>query len=436
MRIRILAIVLLLALALPAVAQEHWVATWAASPQSATFNFPMPRNAPPRADAPPAQAPRAETSAPRPAAQGNAPSPFAMPPGLTNQTVRMIVNTSIGGNRVRVSLSNAYGAGPLSIGAAHIALHAKDSAIVPESDRALTFSGKPAFVIPPGALVVSDPVELKAPKEGDLVVSLFVAGEPTTPTIHLTGLHTTYVSNQPGDFTKAVEIADAKTYQSWYWISSVDVLAPVSAGAVVAFGDSITDGATSTPDANRSWPAQLALRLAANAKTAQVAVVNEGISGNRVLADGAGVSALARFDRDVLTEAGAKWLIVLEGINDIGMSTMMGGTVSADELIAAHKQLIERAHMHGIKAIGATLLPYGGATYYTEKGEAIRQALNQWIRTSGAYDAVVDFDAKLRDPHDPSQLNPAYYLSDHLHPNDAGYKLMAEAVDLTLFQAR
>jgi lysophospholipase L1-like esterase len=138
----------------------------------------------------------------------------------------------------------------------------------------------------------------------------------------------------------------------------------------------------------------------------------------------------------VLTEAGAKWLIVLEGINDIGMSTMMGGAVSADELIAAHKQLIERAHMHGIKAIGATLLPYGGATYYTEKGEAIRQALNQWIRTSGAYDAVVDFDAKLRDPHDPSQLNPAYYLSDHLHPNDAGYKLMAEAVDLALFQGR
>jgi lysophospholipase L1-like esterase len=205
----------------------------------------------------------------------------------------------------------------------------------------------------------------------------------------------------------------------------------------VAFGDSITDGATSTPDTDRSWPSRLAERLAASRATANIAVVNHGISGNRLLADGAGISALARFDRDILAQPGVKWLIVLEGINDIGMSTMMGGEgVSAEDLIAAQKQLIERAHLHGIKAIGATLLPYGGATYYSEKGEAIRQAVNKWIRTGGAYDAVVDFDAKLRDAQNPSQLNSAYYINDHLHPNDAGYKLMAETVDLSLFAKR
>jgi lysophospholipase L1-like esterase len=216
----------------------------------------------------------------------------------------------------------------------------------------------------------------------------------------------------------------------------VDVLAPKNAAAIVAFGDSITDGATSTPDTDRSWPSRLAERLQANQATAHVAIVNHGISGNRLLADGAGVSALARFDRDVIAQPGVKWLIVLEGINDIGIGSMMGGTasgVTAEDLIAVQRQMIERAHLHGIKAIGATLLPYGGAMYYSEKGESIRLAVNQWIRTSGAYDAVVDFDAKLRDPQDPKQLNAAYYINDHLHPNDAGYKVMAEAVDLSIF---
>jgi lysophospholipase L1-like esterase len=425
MRNRVLFLAFVLMFALTAVAQDHWVATWAASPQSASFSFPRPKqnSAPPKVEAP----------APKPSTTSNQSSPFALPPNISNQTVRMIVHTSIGGSRVRVTISNAYGTSPLSVGAAHIALRAKDSAIVPESDRALTCSGNPSFVIPPEAMVVSDPVELQAPKHGDLVISLFITGEPTSPTIHLTGLHTTYIS-KPGDFTKATEIADATTIQSWYWLTDVEILAPAGAGAIVAFGDSITDGATSTPDTDRSWPSQLADRLAANAATANVAVLNHGISGNRLLADGAGVSALARFDRDVVAQPGVKWLIVLEGINDIGWATMMGGEpVSAGEIIAAHKQLIERAHLHGIKAIGATLLPYGGATYYSEKGEEVRQALNKWIRTSGAYDAVVDFDAKLRDPQNPKQLNAAYFLNDHLHPNDAGYKLMAESVDLSIF---
>ncbi len=427
MKARVLIVAFMLAFTLTAVAQDHWVATWAASPQSASFNFPLPKQN--------VATPKVEAPAPKPATQSNQPPPFALPPNINNQTVRMIVHTSIGGGRVRVTLSNAYGTGPLTIGAAHIALHAKGSAIIPESDRGLTFSGTQTFTIPPGALIVSDPVDLQVPKHGDLVISVFITGEPTSPTVHLTGLHTTYISKS-GDFTKATEIADATTLQSWYWITSVDVLAPANAGAIVAFGDSITDGATSTPDSDRSWPSQLAEILGANSATAGIAIVNHGISGNRLLADGAGISALARFDRDVVAQPGVKWLIVLEGINDIGMSTMMGGAaVSADELIAAHKQLIERAHVHGIKAIGATLLPYGGATYYSDKGEAIRQAVNKWIRTSGAYDAVADFDAKLRDAQIPSQLNSAYYINDHLHPNDAGYRLMAETVDLSLFNA-
>ena len=348
----------------------------------------------------------------------------------------MIVRTSVGGRSMRVHLSNAYGTGPLTIGAARIALRDKDSSIVPDSDRALTFSGKASFVIPPGALAVSDPVDFAVPKLGYLAISVYITGDPTPPTVHLTGLHTTYIS-KAGDFTKEKSIADATTTQSWYYLSSVDVLAPANAGSIVAFGDSITDGATSTPDTDRSWPSQLAERLQANPATASMAIVNHGISGNRLLADGAGVSALARFDRDVIAQPGVKYLIVLEGINDIGMSSMMpaaGTALTADDLIAAHKQMIERAHLHGIKAFGATLLPYGGAMYFSEKGEALRQAVNQWIRTSGAYDGVIDFDAKLRDPANPKEMNAAYFINDHLHPNDAGYKLMAEAVELSLLK--
>jgi lysophospholipase L1-like esterase len=421
---RVPPILFIFAFALTAAAQDRWVATWAASPQAASFNFPLPKQN---------TAPKAEAPAPKPEAQDNQPSPFAMPPGVSNQTVRMIVRTSIGGSRTRVQLSNAYGTGPLTVGAARIALKTKGSAIISGSDKSLSFGGNSSVVIPPGAPAVSDPLEFPVPVNGDMVISLYIAGEPTAPTLHLTGLHTTYIS-KPGDFTKAAEIANATTTQSWYWISEVDVVAPREAGAIVAFGDSITDGATSTPDTDRSWPSQLAQRLAANKATKHIAIVNHGISGNRVLADGAGVSALARFDRDVIATPGVQWLIVMEGINDIGISVMMNQILSADDIIAGHKQLIERAHMRGIKAIGATLLPYGGASYYSEKGESIRQGVNQWIRTSKAYDAVVDFDAKLRDPQNPSQLNAVYYINDHLHPNDAGYKLMAETVDLSLFK--
>jgi len=426
--------------AMPAAsAQDHWVATWAASPQAARVNFPAPGRggATTQANTPPAAAANQTTPPADPGGRGNQPPLFAPPPTFHNQTVRMIVRSSIGGRRVRIQLSNAYGNGPLHIGAAHIALRDKESAIVAASDRALMFSGKPSAMIPPGAEIVSDPVDLEVPKLADLAVSVFVEGEAPTPTNHLTGLHTTYISKD-GDFTGAPSIADATTRQSWYWLSGVDVLAPRSASLIVAFGDSITDGATSTPDTDSSWPSQLARRLAANKATANVAIVNEGISGNRVLADGAGVSALARFDRDVLSQPGVKWLIVMEGINDIGIGARGGpqGPLTVDDLIAAHQQMIERAHMHGIKVMGATLTPYSGATYYSEEGEAIREALNRWIRTSKAYDAVIDFDAAVQDPENPKQIRAAYNIRDHLHPNDAGYKAIAEVFDLGVFAAK
>ncbi len=214
------------------------------------------------------------------------------------------------------------------------------------------------------------------------------------------------------------------------------MVAPADAAAIVAFGDSITDGAVSTPNTDRSWPSVLARRLATNGG-ANIAVLNQGISGNRLLRDGAGVSALARFDRDVLAQPGVKWLMILEGINDIGLGARAdaapGDAVTSDDLIVALKQLVDRAHEHGLKVIGGTLTPYEGAAYASESGEVIRVAVNQWIRTAGAFDAVVDFEAVARDPEHPKQFRPGFNNGDHLHPNDAGYEAMANAIDLSIF---
>jgi lysophospholipase L1-like esterase len=413
-------------------AQEHWVATWAASPQGPRFNLPL-RPRPPAATAASGTTP--PPSAANTGGSANQAPIVPAPPTFSNQTVRMIVRPSIGGRRAVVHLSNAFGSAPLRVGSVHIALREKDSAIVAGSDRALTFSGKTSFTIPLGAEIASDPVDLDFPKLADIAVSVYVPGKDSSPTAHLTGLHTTYISKE-GDFSGAPSIADATTRDSWYWLSEIDVLADRNAGVIVAFGDSITDGATSTSNTDRSWPSLLANRLAANKATAEVAIVNEGISGNRLLADGAGVSALARFDRDVLSQPGVRWVIVMEGINDIGIASLSGpeAAVTADDLIGAQKQLIERAHLHGIKIAGATLTPYQGATYYSEDGESLRQALNQWIRTSQAYDAVIDFDLITRDPANPKQIRADYNIRDHLHPNDVGYQAMADAVDLAIFK--
>ena len=359
----------------------------------------------------------------------------------------MIVHTSIGGRRVRVQLSNAYGAAALQIGAAHVALRSHDSEIVEASDRELLFNGQPAVTIPPGTVMISDPVDLVVPKLSDLAISVYVPGESGPLSGHSLALHTTYISptGTVGNRTGEDAIADATTSQGWYWTASVDVLAPATAATVVAFGDSITDGLTSTANMNRSWPSLLADRLAANPATANIAVVNEGISGNRVLSDGAGVSALARFDRDVLGLSGVQWVMILEGVNDISGATRgNGGTaglagapgnivaapVTPDSLIGAMRQMIERAHTHGIKVIGCTLTPYGNAT---EAGNTMRVALNTFIRTGGAFDALVDFEAATRDQDDPRQFRAGFNNTDRLHPNDAGYKAMADSVDLTIF---
>ncbi len=406
-------------------ADMHWVATWASAQQQPRVAGPPRAAATPAPNAPPAAA----AAAP---ARGFTPPPSA----FNNQTIRMIARSSIGGRRLRVQLSNAFGATPLVVGAAHIAIRSKDSAIVTGSDRVISFNGKSGCTIPAGAVMLSDPLDMEVPKMTDLAVSVYVPGDTGPASNHSLGLHTTYISKE-GDFTGAAEIADATTSQSWYWLASIDVMAPANAAAIVAFGDSITDGATSTPNTDRSWPSDLAQRLLANPATANIAIVNEGISGNRVLGDGGGVSALTRFDRDVLTQSGVKWVMIMEGINDIGLGAGGRGgaaiTITADDLIGGMKQMVERAHTHGIKVIGCTLTPYGGAGYASEAGETMREALNNFIRTSGTFDAVVDFDKVTQDPDNPKQFRTGFNNTDHLHPNDAGYQAMADSIDLSLF---
>jgi lysophospholipase L1-like esterase len=412
----IVALLLVVSVAFPAAAQqngrEHWVATWAAAPHASGFALP-----------------------------GTQPLRE-----VENQTIRMVVPTSIGGRRVRVRFSNTYGTKPLTLTGVHIAVRKEKSAIVPGTDRALTFGEKPSFTIPPGARAVTDAVDLELPDRSEVAITVYVAGKAELTTVHGTVPYASYVS-EAGNFTGAADLSNASTQRSWYWVDGIDVLAPTGVGAIVAFGDSITDGAASTPDTNGSWPSGLAARLLAAGGT-RAAVLNLGISGNRVLHDGAGVSALARFDADVLAQPGARTLIVLEGINDIGFPNIPPGffgrgrgdnavnpaadDVSADEIIGGLRQLVERARIHGLKVIGGTLLPYEGALYFSPAGEAKRQAVNTWIRSSKTFDAVIDFDRAMRDPENPSKFLPALQSGDNLHPNNAGYKKMADIIDLAL----
>jgi lysophospholipase L1-like esterase len=344
----------------------------------------------------------------------------------------MMVRTSIGGRRLRITLYNAFGSAPLIVGSAHVGIRGKDSEIVAGSDRALTFHGKPGCTVRPGVVLLSDPVDLAVAPVSDLAVSLFFPGETGPPTTHATGLHNSYIGD--GDLTGQESIGGSLMTQSYYWLAGVDVMAPANASLIVAFGDSITDGARSNNETNHSWPAALAARLAADKKTANLGIANMGIGGNRLLRDGTGASALARFDNDVLSQPGVKWLMILEGINDIGRNASVPAeTTTADELIAVLEQMIERAHSHGIKVVGCTITPYEGAPYYGESGEAVREAVNNWIRTSGKFDAMVDFEAAVRDPGNPKRIKPDYDPGDHLHFNDAGYQAMADAVDLGIF---
>ena len=400
---------------------KAWVSTWA------TGVVGRPRNPEPLPP-PPAPSPNAPTEA-RPRRQ---PAPFMH---FNNQTLRQIVRASVGGGRVRVVLSNAFGTMPLAIGAAQVALRSSGAAIDPASSRSLTFGGRTTFEIPPGAVAFSDPVALVVPPLADMAVDLYLPGDTNSDsplTMHSAGGQTNYVS-ETGNHTGRATLPVAATAPSWFVISRVEVEATRPTNVVVAFGDSITEGARSTPDTNNSWPSHLARRFAESALA--VGVANAGIGGNKVIGERSfpqGVNALARFDRDALAVTGVTHVLVLEGINDIqyGRETP---SPSADDIIAGHQQLIERAHARGLKIYGATLTPFAGAGSFGPVAEAKRQAVNQWIRSSRAYDGVIDFEAATRDPRQIDRIASQYDSVDHLHPNDAGYRAMADAIDLSLF---
>ena len=390
---------------------DHWVATWTTAVVARPAVLP-----------------------PAPAA-AVAPNPPPVTPD--NATLRQIVRTSVAGTRVRVAFANTFGTAPLNVGAASVALHSKDWDVVASSVRRLTVNGATSFRVAAGALVLSDPVDLSIPARSDLAIDLFVPddlGSGSSPiTFHNGANQTSYVTvgNHVGDAT----FAGGAITRSWFLLSRVEVVAPPRVGGIAAFGDSITDGARSTPDTNNRWPDHLARRLPPD-----FAVMNVGIGGNRLLSEAnapfggnAGINALARFERDVLGQPGVTHVIVMEGINDV-RNAGPNGYATVDDLIAAYRQMIDRAHERGLKIYGATLTPCEGDALLTKEAEARRTALNQWIRTSGLYDGVIDFEAVVRDPLTPTKIKSEFDSGDHLHPNDAGYKAMGESIDLALFK--
>ena len=386
---------------------EHWVGTWAASPMAAN----------------------------NPGAKFGAQRDEHSLPGGDGTTLREIVHISIGGPSVRVILTNEFGLDPLTISAAQIAISAGGGNITAGSATALTFGGKSSIIIPPGALIVSDPAALKVAPFSDLAVSLFLPDQPVNQlTLHPFADQTNYLV--PGNAVSATSLDIPTAFFTWDFLKGVDVTADSKSASIVTFGDSITDGAHSTRDANARWPDVFARRLQANKKTSDLGVLNEGIGGNRILHDTTGPSALARFDRDVLAQTGVKYLVIMESINDIGHATDPAkpyDVVTAEDLIAGLSQLATRAHTHGIKVIGATLTPFVGAKYQSPAGEEMRQAINKWIRTTNQLDGVIDFDKITTDPTHPGMFLPLDDSGDHLHPGDAGYKAMGESIDLDLF---
>jgi lysophospholipase L1-like esterase len=361
---------------------------------------------------------------------------------LRDATVRQIVHLSLGGSALRVHLSNAFGTEALHFTSVHVA-HAvspKAAAIDPTSDHALTFSGKPDVTIPPGAEYVSDPLEIQVAPLSDIAVSFHLDAPPQPETGHPGSRSTSYYEH--GDAVGATDLPDAKHVDHWYQFTGIDVQTSAEAGTVVTLGDSTTDGHGATTNGNDRWPDILAARLQADKKTRDVGVSNQGIGGNHLLTDGLGPNVLARFDRDVLAPAGVRWVIVFEGVNDLG-GLARNGEVAADQhtalvenVIAAYEQIVARAHAHGLRVYGATITPYTGSGYYHPGAwsEADRVAVNTWIRAAGHFDAVIDFDAVMRDPRLPDHMLPALDSGDHLHPNPAGYKAMGDAIPLNLFE--
>jgi lysophospholipase L1-like esterase len=374
---------------------SHWVGTWTASPAPAEGVF------------------------------------------FDNHTLRMNARVSIGGERVRVRLSNAHGTRKLAIGGARVALRDKGPAILPGSDRKLTFAGADGATIAAGAFVVSDPVALEVAPLADLAISVYLPG-PVPADLPVTGRYsrqTNYIS-PPGDFAAATEMPVGNLTDDWYFVSGIDVAASPDTGGVVALGDSLTDANISTIDAFCRWPDQLARRLVARGGR-PIGVMNQGLGGNRILHDIRGDSGLRRFDRDVLAQPGVTHAIVVLGTNDIrNRWKKPDEEVTAEQLIAGLQQLALRAHTRGIKLFGGTIPTFENETFlpgaWTPAREAVRQAVNQWIREAGAFDAVVDFEAALRDPEHPTRMLPVYDCGDHLHPSDAGYCRMGDAVDLSL----
>lgn len=353
------------------------------------------------------------------------------PPYPANSTVREIVRLNAAATSLRIRFSNEFSAHALRIGEAHVALAGADGAIIPGSDRILTFSGQRGAAIPPGAPLLSDPLSWMLPELTKVAVTVFYPDE-TVPPAHI--LFTLQAWAAPGNQADAQAMANAVPARGGNHLSEIDIVPPAPARTVVCFGDSITEGVGSTNGAFRGWPERLAERLQAGPGTRGWSVVNAGIGSNRLLHDTPSVNALARFDRDVLAVPGVEKVIVLMGINDIQYSHRYPSqAVTADEMIAALGQLVSRAHARGVRIIGGTITPFGGSGDYTAEGEAARSKVNQWIRDSGAFDGVIDFDLAIRDPLHPDQLSIALDSGGRLHPNDAGYALMGDAVDLRLF---
>jgi lysophospholipase L1-like esterase len=380
----------------------HWVAAWGASPQSATS--------------------RNESAN-----------------GFADQTIRNIVFSSIGGPMVRVELTNSFGLQPLEIGRAAIGVQAAGASVAPGTNQALSFSGSASVLIPPGAEALSDPVRLTVAAEQPLAVSVFVPNFTGPATQHANAQQVNYVAGGDRALDAGAGAFTGQT-QSWDFVDSVDVLSPsADLGAVVALGDSITDGVGSPTNANARWPNDLARRLDAQGHP-RLSVVDEGIGGNRVLNDAicCGENAVARFGSDVVAQSDVREVILLEGINDIAFSQHHGllsaphTNVSAAQIIAGYEQIIGQAHAAGLKIFGGTLTPFKGATYWTPAGEAKREAINRWIRTSRAFDGVINFARAVADPRHPEILRPAYDSGDHLHPDAAGYRAMANAISLPM----
>jgi lysophospholipase L1-like esterase len=386
-------------------APQIWVATWTTSQQ-----IPEPQNELPLED-------------------------------LRDATLRQIFHLSIGGYGLRVHLSNAFGTEPLRFTSVHIArpLSTSSPAIDSASDRPLTFAGRFDVVVPPGAEFISDSVIQEVPPLSDLAVTFHLDAPPSRESSHPGSRATTYYVH--GDATGAATLTQPKHVDHWFQISEVDVQAPPEAGTIVVLGDSITDGHGATTNGNDRWTDVLAARLQASPQTRNIGVSNQGIGGNHLLTDGLGPNALSRFDRDVLAPAGVRWLIVFEGVNDLGGLARTAEVPPADHaalverVLAAYQQIIERAHAHNLRVLGATITPYAGSDYYhpSPLSEADRQSVNQWIRSPNHFDAVLDFDAIVRDPTHPDQHQPAYDCGDHLHPSPAGYKAIADSIPLSIF---